>query len=276
MKIKKPFHTFFISHLVLIVISIICLYPLYFMFINAIRLKNDYMMAPLSFPTAFTFENVKNILLKNNFLFYFGNSFLLTFVSTFIGILFACLAGYSFSKMKFKGDKNLFILTVSLMAIPAMIVIVPLFSLMVNIHLINNYLSAIIIYMAFIMPFSILFITNFFKSIPNELVESARIDGCSDIKILFKIFIPIAKAPILTILIVDALWVWNDLLIALIFLQSEKMKTLTVAIAQLSGRNVNNPPIVFASLVISAMPILISYLFAQRSFISGVTSGALK
>ncbi|MCL4385404.1 MAG: carbohydrate ABC transporter permease [Cyanobacteria bacterium] len=246
------------------------------MFINSIRSKTDYLLSPLSFPNTFTLENIVNTVLKNKFLIYIGNSFLLTSFSTAVGILLACLAAYSFAKMKFKGSKNLFIFTIALMSIPPMTVVVPLFGLMVKVHLINNYLSAIIIYIAFILPFSILFITNFFKSIPNELVESAYIDGCSDLRILFKIFIPIAKAPILTIFVVNALWVWNDLLISLIFLQSEKMKTLTVVIAQLSGRNVSNPTMIFAGLVISTIPILILYLFAQKSFISGVTSGSFR
>ena len=142
--------------------------------------------------------------------------------------------------------------------------------------LVNNYLSAIIVYTAFLLPFSILFITNFFKSIPKEIIDSALIDGCGDLKILFKIIIPISKAPIVTISVVNALWVWNDLLICLVFLQSEEKKNLMVAVAQYQSRMTYNPTMIFTGLLVSTLPILLLYLFSQRYFIKGITSGYFK
>ncbi|UCB47483.1 MAG: carbohydrate ABC transporter permease [Spirochaetota bacterium] len=130
-----------------------------------------------------------------------------------------------------------------------------------------------IIYIAFIIPFSVLFITNFFKSIPKEIVEASRIDGCNDIKILFSIFIPISRAPIITMFVVNALWVWNDLLIALLFLQAEEKKTLMVAIANFQSRMTYNPTMIFASLTIATIPIVILYAFSQRYFVKGLTAG---
>ena len=264
------------TNLLLIIYSLICIYPIVFLLLNSVREKLDYIRSPLGFPQTFTLENLISVITKDRFLIYFGNSLLLTVISTFLAIIIACLASYAFARFKFKGKQGIFNFIIALMAIPPILTVTPLFVLFVRIKLINNYFSVILIYIAFILPFSILFITNFFRTIPEEMIEAASIDGCSDMRILFKIFLPISKAPILTIFIVNALWVWNELLVAMLFLQSDKKKTLMVSIANLYSKASLNPTMIFASLAIATIPILILYAFTQKYFVTGITAGTIK
>lgn len=265
-----------LTNVLLIIYSLICIYPVAFLLLNSIREKLDYIRSPLGFPQTFTLQNIISVITKDRFLVYFGNSLLLTIVSTVSAIIIACLASFAFARFKFKGKQGIFNMIISLMAIPPILCVTPLFVLFVKIGLINNYFAVILIYVAFILPFSILFITNFFRTIPEEMIEAASIDGCSDMRILFKIFLPLSKAPVMTMLVVNALWVWNELLIAMLFLQSDKKKTLMVSIANLYSKASLNPTIIFASLAISTIPILILYIFTQKYFVRGITAGTIK
>ena len=272
---SKPLSKIFVNF-VLIVYSITCIYPLYFLFSNSLREKLDYIQSPLGFPSTFTFGNIIEIIFEDRFFLYMGNSFLLTIVATSSAIFIACLASYSFARFDFKAKRPLFNFIISLMAIPPILCVIPLFVLFIKMHLLNTYLSVIIIYNAFIIPFSILFITNFFKTIPKEIVEAASMDGCTDLRILFRVFIPISWAPIMTMFVVNALWVWNELLIAMLFLQSDNKRTLMVTISNLYSKASLNPTLIFAGLSISTLPILILYIFTQRFFINGITAGTIK
>jgi ABC-type glycerol-3-phosphate transport system permease component len=118
--------------------------------------------------------------------------------------------------------------------------------------------------------------TNFFQTIPREIIDSARIDGCSNFAILWRIMMPLSSPAVITLIVVNALWAWNELLIALIFLQKDSLKTLMVAIATLRSRNYVDVPVTMAGMLIATIPIVVVYLLGQRYFIRGLTSGAFK
>jgi raffinose/stachyose/melibiose transport system permease protein len=126
------------------------------------------------------------------------------------------------------------------------------------------------------LPFSIYLMTNFFQTIPHEIVEAARIDGCSNIGVFWRIMMPLSAPAVITLIVVNALWVWNELLIALVFMQKDELKTLMVGIAALRSRNYVDIPVTMAGLLIATIPIVVVYIFGQRYFIRGLTSGAVK
>jgi len=156
------------------------------------------------------------------------------------------------------------------------VMVVPLFVSMVSWKMVNTYQGVILIYVGLLMPFSVFLLTNFFKTIPREIVEAARIDGCSTFDVYRRIMVPLSGPAVVTLVVVNAMWVWNELLIALIFLQRDELKTLMVGIASMLSRNYVDIPATMAGLLVATIPIVILYIFGQRYFIRGLTSGAVK
>jgi ABC-type glycerol-3-phosphate transport system permease component len=142
--------------------------------------------------------------------------------------------------------------------------------------LVNSYQGTILIYTGLLLPFSIYLMTNFFRSIPREIIEAARIDGCSNLGVFWRIMLPLSAPAVITLIVVNALWVWNELLIALVFMQKDELKTLMVGISALRSRNYVDIPATMAGLLIATIPIVVVYIFGQRFFIRGLTSGAVK
>ncbi len=162
------------------------------------------------------------------------------------------------------------------MIVPPVVMVVPLFVSMVRWNLVNTYQGIILIYTGLLLPFSIYLMTNFFQTIPHEIIEAARMDGCSNLGVFWRIMMPLSAPAVITLIVVNALWVWNELLIALVFMQKDELKTLMVGIAALRSRNYVDIPVTMAGLLIATIPIVVVYMFGQRYFIRGLTSGAVK
>jgi len=246
------------------------------MLLSSFKTQREYILDPYYLPLQFTLQNFMEVIIKENFLKLFLNSSILMISSTILGLILACFAAYAFAKFTFKGKNKIFSIVVSLMGIPPIVVLIPLFVLMSRLKLLNTYQSVILIYMGFIIPFSIFVLTNFFSAIPNEMLEAARIDGCSRFRILFEMILPLSKAPLITLFIVNGLWVWNELLIALVFLQKESMRTLMVGIAMHKARYLMNVPLVMAGSTVAVIPILIMFMIGLRFFVKGLTGGMVK
>jgi ABC-type glycerol-3-phosphate transport system permease component len=193
-----------------------------------------------------------------------------------ISLLIACLAAYAFARMEFPGRRALFNLLISLMVVPPVVLIVPLFVSMVQWKMVNTYQGVILIYTGLMLPFSTYLMTNFFRTIPREIVDAALIDGASNFSVFWRIMMPLSAPAVMTLVVVNALWVWNELLIALVFLQKDELKTLMVGITALRSRNYVDIPATMAGLLIATIPIVVLYIFGQRYFIRGLVSGAIK
>jgi ABC-type glycerol-3-phosphate transport system permease component len=266
----------FVKHFLYVILSIITLFPVYFIIVSAFKTKKEYAISALSLPHNPVLQNFTETFKGNTFWLWLMNSVILTVGSILISLIIALFAAFAFSKMKFWGKKAMLNIIVSLMVIPPIVMVIPLFRLMAGINLTNNYASVILIYSALLLPFTIYLLTNFFATIPNSLLESARIDGCTDIRILFNIIVPLARPAIITVIVVNSLWTWSELLIALIFLQSNKMKTLMVGIALFKTRYAINVPVTMAAMVMATVPMIVLYIFGQRYFVRGISSGAIK
>ena len=148
-----------------------------------------------------------------------------------------------------------------------------MYALMVQLHLINTLPSVIIFYCGLLVPFSIFFFVNFFREIPHELVEAAYIDGARPSRVLLRVIIPLSGAITFTLVIVNAIFVWNELLIALVFLQSNGSRTLMAGVALYQGRYITNEPLIMAAAFLSLLPLAVLYVFGQRFFVRGMTAG---
>ena len=256
--------------------TLLSLFPVYFMTVSAFKTKTEYLANKWGLPPSLNLANFNVALAGEKFFLRFANSTILTVGSVTISLIIACLAAYAFARSEFRGKRILFNLILTLMVVPPVVMVVPLFVSMVRWKLVNTYEGTILIYTGLLLPFSIYLMTNFFQTIPHEIVEAARIDGCSNIGVFWRIMMPLSAPAVITLIVVNALWVWNELLIALVFMQKDDLKTLMVGIAALRSRNYVDIPATMAGLLIATIPIVVVYIFGQRYFIRGLTSGAVK
>jgi ABC-type glycerol-3-phosphate transport system permease component len=174
------------------------------------------------------------------------------------------------------GRDVLLSLFISLMVIPPVVLVVPLFLLGAELNLIDTRRIVIAIYVGLMMPFSVYMLAAYFRTIPRSLIEAAEIDGASSLQVFLRVVVPLSGAPLITLAVVNALWVWNELLIALVFLQSENSLTLMAGLTGFQNRYNLNIPVVMAGLSIATLPIFALYIFGQRFFMRGLVAGAIK
>ena len=259
-----------------VIATLIVLFPIYFMLVSSFKTQAEYSANKWGLPHSLSLDNFNTAVAGNKFPLRFANSGILTVGSVAISLVIACLAAFAFARMQFPGKRLLFNLILSLMVIPPVVMIVPLFVSMVRWQLVNTYQGTILIYTGLLLPFSIYLMTNFFQTIPHEIIEAARMDGCSTLDVFWRIMLPLSGPAVVTLVVVNALWVWNELLIALVFMQKDELKTLMVGISALRSRNYVNIPATMAGLTIATIPIVVVYMLGQRYFIRGMVSGAVK
>ncbi len=261
---------------VLLLAAFLALVPTLFMILTALKSDEEYAVDKLGFPDSPVIENFRAVLVDSPFLAWMANSVLLVIGAVLLSTIVSGLAAYAIACMEFKGRETLLALSTSLMAVPPVVMIVPLFVLYTQLGLISTYQGTILIYAGLITPFSVYLLTTFFRTVPKELFESARIDGAGPFLILIKIVLPLSLPAIVTLVVVNSLYVWNDLLIAIIFLQDDAKRTLMAGISVFQGRYNNQVPLTMAGMVIASAPMLILYIVFQKHFIRGLMAGAIK
>lgn len=264
------------KQILMIVISIIALYPLFFMVITALKTHQEYIWNKVGLPSHITFANFQHLFSNTYFANWILNSFVLAFGMTILVTSITSLAAFAFAKLKPLAGRTLFNITVSLMVIPPVVVIIPLYIFMAMVGLINTYIALIVIYSGILIPFSIYLLTNFFVTIPQGIIDSAAIDGCTSLQIFYKIILPLSKPVLVTLIVVNTLWVWNELLYALVFLQGDTLRTLMVGITFFKSNYTVNVPLVMTGCLVAAIPIILVYLLGQKYFIRGMIGGAFK
>jgi multiple sugar transport system permease protein len=204
------------------------------------------------------------------------NSIIVTIPATALPILVAALGAYSFARFKFPTRDLLFFVLVLLQTIPQQMVIIPLFNIMSDIGLWNNYLGLILVHTAFALPWQIFFLRNFFSVLPVEIEEAARIDGASYLKIFYKIVLPLTLPALASLTALQFVWVWNDFFFAIVLISSPELKLATQAVAAMPGRyNINWNVVSAASILVMLIPIAI-YALMQRYYVKGLVAGAVK
>ena len=260
----------------MIMLMIIIIFPLYFMLVNSFKTHEEYVVDMIGVPSHFTLQNYVEAFQGKPFGQWIWNSFFLTVVATLVTAIVALLAGYAFAKMEFKGKRLLFQCVIPLMSVPPVAMIIPQFRMIKVLGLVNTRASVILIYVGIMLPMTIYLMRNFMKTVPDSLIDAARIDGCSSLKALCKIMIPLCVPAVITSSLVNIVWVWNELLISLVFLQKEHLRTLMVGITLFKGRFTLNIPVIMAGLVIATIPIVLVYIFAQKYLIEGMLAGSVK
>ncbi len=222
--------------------------------------------------------NYYNAIVSHNVGKYFLNSMIYTFVSIFGIILVSAPAAYVLSRFKFRGNKTISNLFVAALGIPAIMIILPLFSLFTTLKLVNSRALLIILYICISVPFTVFFLTTFFKNLSYTFEEAASIDGCSPIKTFWVIMFPLAQPGIITVSIFNFITIWNEYFMALIFANSTNLRPVAVGLYAMiqSMKYIGDWAGMFAAVVIVFLPTFLLYIFLSEKIISGVTGGAIK
>jgi alpha-glucoside transport system permease protein len=227
-------------------------------------------------PARFTLQNYELVLFSQGMGEAFRNSFLITIPSTILPLLIAALAAYAFAWIPFPGRDVIFLLVLVLLVIPLQTTFVPVLQMLNSVGLSGTLVGLWITHTAYGLPFAIYLLRNFFASLPRDLFESSKIDGASEMTIFFRIVLPLSVPALASLLIFQFMWVWNDLLIALVFMSNPQYQPMTVRMQAMLGTYATEWHIMSASAFISMAIPLVVFFALQRYFVTGLTAGAVK
>ena len=262
-------------HAILLIGAFTMLLPFIWMVSTSFKPSSEiYVFPPRWIPKNPTLKNYVDLFSSINFGRPFLNTVIVASSITFLSVLLSSMAGYAFAKFRFKGRDKLFFLILATLMVPGQMTMIPVFLLLRYLGLLNTYTGLIL--PGAVSVFNIFFMRQFIITIPNDLIEAARIDGARESYIFFKIILPLSKPALTTISIFTFTGSWNSFLWPLIIAQDERMYTLPVAVSVLAGQYGENIAIQMAGSCIVITPILIFFLFAQRYFIKGIALTGLK
>jgi ABC-type glycerol-3-phosphate transport system permease component len=261
---------------VLGILAVLVIYPIFFAFISSLKPVPAYTADKLGLPKNFYTGNYTTVLFDMGLLRYLANTVLTVAIAMAIYTLVCSAAGLAFGKLRFKGRLGLFSLVLFFQIFPQMVVAGELYQLLSRMGLLNSRLGIILAWVAYFAPFGAYIMTTYFAVVPKEIMESARMDNANVFQILFKIMMPIAKPMLGTICIIGTLAMWNELPFAMLILQQEELRTVTIGIALLQGEFGLPVPTLAAAVMVSAAIPLVCYLFFQDFVAMDATAGAVK
>lgn len=261
----------------LALLALVWLSPFVTILLSAVRSQGDLFTRGIySWPSEFLWRNFVEAWETGDFSIYFKNSLLLILVKVPLGILVASLAAYPLAKMRFSLNMPIFLFFLIGLAVPVQVTLQPLLIMMQRIGLANSIWALIPPYVAFGLPFQIFVMRGFFRLIPGELIEAARLDGASELTIFRKIMLPLSLPALATLFIIDSLATWNEFLIALVLINAKDSRTVPLGLLQFQGEFSTQYTLLMAGIVISIVPVIAIFIFLQRYFVAGLTGGALK
>ena len=250
--------------------------PFVWMALSSLKPEGEIRSSPPTWwPETFTLENYRDLFSRLDFPLYFTNSVLVAALVTAGNLLFCSALGYALAKLRFPGKKALFLVVLGMLMVPGMVTFVPQFVLVSNMGLTNSYAGLVLPFLA--GPFGVFLMRQFLLSIPDDLIEAARVDGAGEWRIFFRIILPLCRPALATLGILTFLASWNNFLWPLVVATTEDKYTLPVALALYSvGQNRIDYGLMLAGAVVVVLPVLIVFLFLQRHFLRGIATTGLK
>lgn len=255
---------------------LVATYPIVLMIVSSFKTNAEIFSNPLSLPRSLSLETYRKLWEAVPFAHFFWNSVVVSVASVVLIALFSAMAAFYLARFSFRWTGVLYFFFLIGLMIPIKLGIVPLFMLMKKLGLLNSLWSLIVIYTASGIPISVFILTGFFRTLPVELEEAARIDGCSHFQVLWRVLLPLIRPALGTVVIINFIGAWNDFFFPLIFIQEETLKTIPVGMMVLFGEYETDWSLLFAGLTLSALPMIGVFLLASRQFMEGLTAGAVK
>lgn len=263
-------------YIFLIIFAVIIFYPIFLMFLTSLKENREIFMNPYGLPETTTLGGYIKLFRISNYGVYFRNSIIVTVGSIFIILVVSSFASYVLAEYNFFGNRFIYFYFIAGLMIPIRLGTIGILQIMIRIKLFDNIMSLIIVYVAMGIPFGVFILTDFIRFIPKELSNAARIEGCSEPQIFYKIIIPLLRPAIAIVAIINFIPIWNDFWFPLILIRSDNMKTVPLATALLFGQFETDFGLIFSALSMASLPLVIFYLILSRQFEKGLTAGAFK
>ncbi|HEY2774716.1 MAG TPA: carbohydrate ABC transporter permease [Candidatus Binatia bacterium] len=262
-------------NVLLVVAAALTLFPLLWMLSASLMPSGEALsIPPRLLPSAPTLEHYRDLFARLDLAHSIGASLFVSLAATFFSVCFNAMAGYAFAKLPFAGRENLRRLFLAALVIPGQVAMLPLFLLLRQMHLVGSWWGVVVPGMASI--FGIFLVGQYAQSIPDALLDAARVDGASELRIFTEIALPLCRPILVTLAVATFMGTWNDFLWPLVVLSDDRLYTLPVALAGLFGEHVQDTELMMAGAVVTVIPVMLVFLLLQRYYVAGLTAGGLK
>lgn len=276
-KTRKEYSvSLFIIEIALVLLACLVVFPVALIFINSFKENGQILSNMISLPDSLGIGNYVEAIAKMDFPRKFLNTVLISILSVGGIILFASMAAYKIIRVKSRVSNVIYYGILFTMAIPFQVLMVPVVIVARNMYIVNTMQGMIFMYWGFLLPMALFLYCGFIKGVPRDLEEAAMIDGCGQFRAFFYVVFPILKPITATIAIINILGVFNDFMLPLVMISSEKLKTIQLSMSVFYGTYVNRWDLIMAALVLSILPALIFFLLFQKQIIKGMADGAVK
>ncbi len=269
--------------IIVLMLLVLVLLPIYWMINTSFKFQPEiFQLPPTAIPKKFTFNNYTSILFGDlassiTFLTYFKNSMVVCISTVILTLILATPAAYGFSRVKFLGKRTLIYLILVSQMLPIVLILIPLYITFLKLGLLSTYIGLILPYLMFTLPFSIWMLKGYFDTIPTELDEAAKVDGCNKFQAMWKVILPNVRPGLIATAIVAFIMAWDEFIIALTIMDKDAMRTLPIGIIQsFVGEFAIKWGEMMAASVITSIPVILIFIFLSKQLIGGLTAGAVK
>lgn len=266
------------SHAVLAAWAVIVIFPISWIVWSSLKSEQELALSPWALPTDLQWDNYGRAWSEGNIGRYFLNTGIVIAPSLVLILFFSAMVSYAIARFRFRGHQTMFYFFMSGMLFPVFLALVPLFFLLNDLRILNTAQGLILVYVAFSLPFTIFFLTGFFRTIPDELGQAARVDGATESQVFFRVMLPLAKPGLISMAIFNFIGMWNQYILPLVLVTDNDKYVLSQGLAALARqqRYATDISALFAGVVLLMIPTLIVYFFFQNQIQRGLTAGALK
>jgi len=267
-----------IVQLLCLVYSLFVLVPIIWSFISSFRPSLDFFMNPMGLPSVWKYQNFIYAWNQGSVGLYFRNSVFVTTVSVTAIILLSAMASFALSRLEFRGRVMVLLLFISGLFIPAALVLLPLFLMLYDLHILDSYIGLIPVYIAYSFPFTVFVLVPFFNAIPQDLEEAAFLDGASYYQVFWRVALPLVKPGLIVATIFNIFGIWNEFVLGYVLISSKNLKTIPLGLADILMKQhyTANYGRLFASITVAVAPVAILYVLFQQRLTGGMLKGALK
>ncbi len=258
------------------VVTIVLIAPILLVVVTSLKDSSDVIARPLGLPSRWQWHNFVDAWQQGHFSTYFLNSIIVVVPSVLGVVALSLLGAYAFARYRFPAKQALFALFLIGLTIPLDILVVPLYYEMRDFHLLDTLWALILPQVAIGLPFGLLLLRSFIQDIPEEIFQAGQLDGCSSFRMLVHIVVPLAWPALITLVVFNFMWTWNQFLLPTVMIQTDEVRTLPVGLNYFQGRFATDIPLLMAGATIAFLPVVAIYLVFQRQFIKGITAGAVK
>ena len=266
----------FLIQALLVVNGFVMVYPLVVMVLSAFKSNAEIFASPFALPESFGLTNAARVWNETSFVRYLLNSLTVTAASVAVIIVFGTMAAYAIARYPFRLSAVVFMFFLSGLMVPLKLAIIPLFIQLDLLGLIDTRPGLVLVYVAMGLPSAVFIMTGFLRTLPGELEESARIEGASELRTMISVMLPLARPAMVIAAIQNTVPIWNDFFFPLVFISSDRLKTLPQGLTVFMGEYNTDWGVLFAGLTLAALPIIVVYVLLSRQFIAGLTQGAIK